>query len=161
MTFGELQYGKESARFFDGKLRNLGDRFSRYSDGTGLRAQTSPATFRAGRIATEAAEEHAYVQLVFLALQVLEEAAHAPELLVALNNPALLLGLEIGLPMAALKKPIQESLTAANGHHELRVSATNRLGKAFTCRVQASRMTGVDGGGVIVLMEVAEPDGQH
>src|SRR5258708_6219563 len=73
VPFGELQLGKESARFFNGELAHLGDGFSRHAHGAGLGAQTSSATFRTPRITSESAEENADMQLVFLALQQVEK----------------------------------------------------------------------------------------
>lgn len=65
-----------------------------------------------------------------------------------------LLGLDIGLPVAELAKPMREVLAAPEGRRELRVSATNRRGRQFTCRLQVSAMPPVDGQrGIIILME--------
>ncbi|HEY9287059.1 MAG TPA: CheR family methyltransferase [Candidatus Dormibacteraeota bacterium] len=68
------------------------------------------------------------------------------------------LGLDIGLPMAEVSKPIKEILAQPDGQRELRVPATNRRGKHFVCRLQASPMTGgaAKQQGIIVLMEAVE-----
>src|SRR5262249_30514366 len=55
-----------------------------------LASKTEPAAVGANRIAAITAEKYADVQLVLLALQVLEEAAHSPELLVTIHDEALL-----------------------------------------------------------------------
>ena len=68
-----------------------------------------------------------------------------------------MLGLDIGLPLNELAKPIKNCLNSGNGLQELTVQATNRRGKSFTCRVQCSAMGGPDGGrSVILLMEAVE-----
>src|SRR5260370_385583 len=48
----------------------------------------------AKRVTTIAAEEHAHVQFVLLALEMLEEATHAAEIAVTIDNKLLLLGVE-------------------------------------------------------------------
>jgi two-component system CheB/CheR fusion protein len=68
-----------------------------------------------------------------------------------------LLGLDIGLPVAELAKPIKKCLNGSDGFEELTVEATNRRGKRFTCRVQCTAMAGLDGArSVILLMEAVE-----
>jgi two-component system CheB/CheR fusion protein len=68
------------------------------------------------------------------------------------------LGLDIGLPMEKLTKPIKEILAQPDGHRELHLAATNRRGRHFTCRLQASPMMAgaAQAQGVIVLMEAIE-----
>src|SRR2546421_588095 len=66
-------------------------------------------------------------------------------------------GLDIGLPLSDLAKPIKNCLNSGDGYQELTVEATNRRGKRFTCRVQCTAMGGPDGGrSVILLMEAVE-----
>jgi two-component system, chemotaxis family, CheB/CheR fusion protein len=68
-----------------------------------------------------------------------------------------MLGLDIGLPLNELAKPIKNCLNSGDGFQELTVQATNRRGKSFTCRVQCTAMGGSDGGrSVILLMEAVE-----
>jgi two-component system CheB/CheR fusion protein len=68
-----------------------------------------------------------------------------------------LLSLDIGLPVSDLVAPINEAIKTANGFREVTVSATNRRGRRFLCRVQCSAMAAVDGGrGAILLMEAVE-----
>jgi two-component system, chemotaxis family, CheB/CheR fusion protein len=65
-----------------------------------------------------------------------------------------LLALDIGLPVAELAKPMREVLAAPEIRRELRVSATNRRGRQFSCRLQVSAMPPVDGlRSIIILME--------
>jgi two-component system CheB/CheR fusion protein len=65
-----------------------------------------------------------------------------------------LLALDIGLPVAELAKPMREVLAAPESRRELRVSATNRRGRQFSCRLQVSAMPPVDGlRSIIILME--------
>jgi two-component system CheB/CheR fusion protein len=69
------------------------------------------------------------------------------------------LGLDIGLPLNELAKPIKNCLSSGDGYQELTVQATNRRGKSFTCRVQCTAMGGADGArSVILLMEAVEPE---
>jgi two-component system CheB/CheR fusion protein len=69
------------------------------------------------------------------------------------------LGLDIGLPLNELAKPIKNCLSNGDGYQELTVRATNRRGKSFTCRVQCTAMGGADGArSVILLMEAVEPE---
>jgi hypothetical protein len=59
--------------------------------------------------------------------------------------------------VAELAGPIQSCLSGGNGHQSLTLSATNRRGKQFTCRVQCSAMSGAEGvRSVILLMEAVE-----
>jgi two-component system CheB/CheR fusion protein len=68
-----------------------------------------------------------------------------------------LLSLDIGLPVRELVAPINDAIKSANGFREVTVSATNRRGKRFMCRVQCSAMAAIDGGrGAILLMEAVE-----
>src|SRR5438045_3611974 len=68
-----------------------------------------------------------------------------------------LLGLAIGLPLADLANPIKKCLNDGDGHQSLTLSATNRRGRQFTCRVQCSAMAGSEGvRSVILLMEAVE-----
>jgi two-component system CheB/CheR fusion protein len=70
-----------------------------------------------------------------------------------------LLTLDIGLPMGELAQPLRERARGQDGRLDVRIGATNRKGRHFTCRVQASVMSGTGmGPGVIVLMEpLSEP----
>jgi two-component system, chemotaxis family, CheB/CheR fusion protein len=67
-------------------------------------------------------------------------------------------GLDIGLPVDQLRKPIRDILDGAAETAEIIVDAVNRRGKPFTCKVAATPLTGNDGDrpGVILLMEAAE-----
>src|SRR5256886_1630044 len=97
VSLGELQRGKENARFFDGELANLGDSFSRDADGASFGAQASSATIRASGIPAEAAKENADVQLVLLALQPGEKTFYAFVIVfgIAFKNQAALFGREL------------------------------------------------------------------
>src|SRR5260370_41615748 len=77
VCFGELQRGKENARFFYGELANFGDGFPGNADGAGLGTQARPATIRASGVTSEAADKDADVQLVLLALQPAEKTFDA------------------------------------------------------------------------------------
>jgi two-component system CheB/CheR fusion protein len=69
-----------------------------------------------------------------------------------------LLSLDIGLPVGDLAKPIREVLNGRDGRRELQLTATNRRGKQFTCRLQMSPMPAFDGQrGIILLMEEYNP----
>src|SRR5437867_12574782 len=94
MRLGKLQCGKESARLFHRQLANFGNRFCRDSNGARFGAQTSPAAFRASRVTTESAQKNAHVQLIFLALQPVEESFDALVVVsrIAFQNQAALLG---------------------------------------------------------------------
>jgi two-component system CheB/CheR fusion protein len=63
--------------------------------------------------------------------------------------------LDIGLPVDRIRKTLLDCLNGDNDHEETTVTATNRRGKAFECKVTCSPMR--DGAmgrnGVIVLME--------
>ena len=75
----ELQRAEEDARFFDGELADFGDGFAgdpyRASFGTQARA----AAIGASSVSAIAAQEHADVELVFFALEIIEEAFDAVE----------------------------------------------------------------------------------
>ena len=74
----------------------------------------------------------------------------------AVDQP--LLGLDIGLPMAEITAPIRRSLVDADGHQQIEVQATNRRGRRFMLRMQATAMRDVNGArGVILLMEAVDP----
>ena len=73
----------------------------------------------------------------------------------AIGQP--LLTLDIGLPMAEIAEPIRQCATGPGAHQEVVVSATNRRGRHFTCRLQCSSMPTGDGSrAVILLMEAVE-----
>src|ERR1041385_8105631 len=59
--------------------RDITDILADYSHCARFRPQTLPMTFRASGISTIAAQENTYVQLVFLAFQISEEALDAGE----------------------------------------------------------------------------------
>jgi two-component system CheB/CheR fusion protein len=65
------------------------------------------------------------------------------------------LNLDIGLPVAELKPVIKETLTGADGNKVAVVTATNRRGRAFECRVTCSplRSDHREVTGAILLME--------
>jgi len=68
-----------------------------------------------------------------------------------------ILTLDIGLPLAELAGPIKACLADGDGHQSVTLSATNRRGKRFACRVQCSAMAGSEGiRSVILLMEPVE-----
>jgi two-component system, chemotaxis family, CheB/CheR fusion protein len=71
-----------------------------------------------------------------------------------------LLGLDIGLPVDQLRKPIRACLTGESEREELTLEAVNRRGRSFTCRVVCLSLGAVqdDGevGGVILMMEPLE-----
>ncbi len=70
-----------------------------------------------------------------------------------------LLTLDIGLPMPELAEPIRQCLLGPDGRQEIRVPATNRRGRHFTCRLQCSAMPSANSApGVIVLMEAVEEE---
>lgn len=66
-----------------------------------------------------------------------------------------LLDLDFGLPIQDLKPAIRKSLTGAREAQVLRVPATNRRGRAFTCRVTCTPLAAVDGSirGALLVME--------
>jgi len=70
------------------------------------------------------------------------------------------LGLDIGLPVASLAKPIEESLNGSPASREVELDGVNRRGRPVRCRITSSRL-GEAGGeapaGVILLMEEIEP----
>ena len=71
---------------------------------TRFASQPQPSAIGTDRIATIAADKDPYMKLAFLPLQVLKEAAHTPELAVAINDEVLLLGREV-LPGHVKRKP--------------------------------------------------------
>src|SRR5580704_6102233 len=70
----KLQRREEDARFLDGEPANFGDRFAGNANGASFRSQTRAAAFGTGRVATVSAQKYADVELVFLALEIVEEA---------------------------------------------------------------------------------------
>ena len=67
-----------------------------------------------------------------------------------------LMALDIGLPVEKLRQQIRDTLGGRSEREELVVDATNRRGKAFTCRVTFLPLgSGGDGNvsGLIMLME--------
>ena len=66
-----------------------------------------------------------------------------------------LLGLDVGLPVHALASPIHAMLRDQSASDELVVSATNRRGRAFECRVALTALRTRAGAvrGVILVME--------
>ena len=67
------------------------------------------------------------------------------------------LGLDIGLPVAALKQPLRDTLTNGHDGAEIEVAATNRRGKPTRVHVALTRLRNSDGGtrGVILVMNDA------
>jgi two-component system CheB/CheR fusion protein len=67
-------------------------------------------------------------------------------------------GLDIGLPVDQLRKPIRDVLSGASDSAELTLEAVNRRGKHIVCRVSATPLKGDDGArpGVILMMENAD-----
>lgn len=72
-----------------------------------------------------------------------------------------LMALDIGLPVEQLRQQIRDTLTGKSQREEVVLEATNRRGKAFTCRVTFLPLgSGGDGNvsGLIMMMEdVASP----
>src|SRR6266849_589061 len=97
VSFRELQRGKESTRLFDAELADLSNRFSRHTHRASLGSQTSSPAIRTGRVASEAAEKNAHVQLVFFAFQPGEKSLDAlvVVLWIAFENQAPLFSSEL------------------------------------------------------------------
>ena len=68
---------------------------------------------------------------------------------------ARLLDLDVGLPVQDLKGGIKKTLTGTTPSDVQTLTATNRRGKAFDCRVTCSPLVGADGAvqGAILVME--------
>ena len=96
LLFGELDLGEKLRRLFDGHAGDLADVLAVDPDLLGLDAKPGAAAGRAGRVPAIAAEEDAHVQLVFLALEIIEEAAYAGELAFAFDHHAALLRVKLG-----------------------------------------------------------------
>ncbi len=67
-----------------------------------------------------------------------------------------LLALDIGLPVAALREPIREVLTASGASAETTLAGVNRRGRSVRCRVRLAPLNapgGPDISGVILVME--------
>jgi two-component system, chemotaxis family, CheB/CheR fusion protein len=66
-----------------------------------------------------------------------------------------LFGLDIGLPVEKLRKPIKATMERDGGHEETTLSAINRRGRQIDCRVNLTRLLGSDRTpmGVIMFME--------
>ncbi|HYX22760.1 MAG TPA: CheR family methyltransferase [Thermoanaerobaculia bacterium] len=68
------------------------------------------------------------------------------------------LGLDIGLPVAALQEPMRQCLDGSPEGVEVRVDGVNRRGRAVRCRVTCTRLGDGSGPpGVILLMEEDAP----
>src|ERR1017187_4860570 len=85
---------EEAGRVFHRHAAHLADVLAIDFHLASFRAQAGSATRRAKRVAAIAAEKHADVQLVLLALQMLEEAADAAETAGTIDNHLLLLGVQ-------------------------------------------------------------------
>jgi two-component system CheB/CheR fusion protein len=71
-----------------------------------------------------------------------------------------LLALDIGLPVDQLMIPIRACLNAERAYQEVTLHATNRRGRAISCRVLLSRLTQTDTpSGVILLMNELDASG--
>jgi two-component system CheB/CheR fusion protein len=73
-----------------------------------------------------------------------------------------LLGLDFGLPVERLRRPLRSLLLDGSSREELILDAVNRRGKAFQCRVICLPLhAGSDGdvSGVVVMMEPVSEDG--
>ena len=81
---------------FDGHAGDLADVLAVDPDLLRLDAKPGAAAGRASRVSAIAAEEDAHMQLVFLALEIVEEAAYAEELAFAVNHHPALLRVELG-----------------------------------------------------------------
>jgi two-component system CheB/CheR fusion protein len=73
-----------------------------------------------------------------------------------------LFSLDIGLPMAKLRRQLKGVLSGQSGREQLVVEATNRRGRSFQCQVTFLRLgtIGEDGSpGAVIMMENAEDGG--
>src|SRR5262245_31237142 len=95
LFFRQLQAGKERLRLLHGERRHLIDRPSGHPDVARLATQTRAAAVGTRQVAAIAAQEHADVDLVLLALEPAEEAAHAVEVLGPFDDERLLLFREL------------------------------------------------------------------
>lgn len=66
-----------------------------------------------------------------------------------------LLSLDIGLPLQSLVAPLRACLSQEQGHQEITLRATNRLGKMVECRITCNALDSPDQSvkGAIILME--------
>jgi hypothetical protein len=85
---GERELVEPAGEVVDGQASDLGDAASRHRDGKRLGLETGPVARGAGDLAPVAREEDPHVELVAVALDLLEEAPDAAEVLVALVHPA-------------------------------------------------------------------------
>ena len=91
----QLNLLEKSQRVLDRKRANLADVFPVDLDLPRLQPQPRPVAIRTQRISAIAAEKHAHVQLVFLALQVIEKSAHPQKLSLAVEHQILVLVLQV------------------------------------------------------------------
>jgi two-component system CheB/CheR fusion protein len=72
-----------------------------------------------------------------------------------------LLGLDIGLPIEQLARPIRDVLAGSERTVIVDLAAHNRRGRTITCRVECSGMVDGNGSvqGVVLVMEAADRDG--
>jgi two-component system, chemotaxis family, CheB/CheR fusion protein len=67
-----------------------------------------------------------------------------------------LMALDIGLPVDEVRQQVRDTLTGRSQREEVVIEATNRRGKAFTCRVTLMPLGSSDDGavaGVVMMME--------
>ena len=91
----QLQLREKADGRFHRHGGNLADIFAADLYLARLTPQAQSTALRANRVPAIAAEEDAYMEFVLLALQVLEEAAHAPEFAVSADDKALLIGSKV------------------------------------------------------------------
>src|SRR5580658_2656083 len=90
----KLKLTEEARGLFDRHTAHLADILAIDFDLARFRPQPSPRTSRAQRVPAIAAEKHADVQLVLLALKMLKESAHAAKPASPINDEPLLLGVQ-------------------------------------------------------------------
>jgi two-component system CheB/CheR fusion protein len=69
-----------------------------------------------------------------------------------------ILSLDIGLPVAALREPLEDAMSAGATRTELTLDAVNRRGRKFSCEVQVMPLFSAGRGpfgGVVLMREVA------
>src|SRR5215472_6097465 len=119
---------EEACRLFYRHRCHLADVLAADLHLAGFAAQAQAAAIGAHGISAIAAEEDAHMQLVLLALQVLEEAAHPPELPIAADDKTLLIGREV------LPRHVKRDAGGARVTFHLRgVRPVLGLGPRFDC----------------------------
>jgi len=90
----EREFTEKAGCLFDSHTAHLADALAIDLYLPRFRAQASPPASGAQRVSAIAAEKHADVQLVLLALEILKKSADAAEAAVAIDNQFLLLGVQ-------------------------------------------------------------------